>query len=573
METISIKQTSSAQKASAVRSANVQTSHCSFFLVQILDIAAVEFRRYNRLVTVIINQTTMTGRVCGMNKGSATATGLLFLTVAVVFTTWTESSFFLGFSPKSTTFYTTFAPTRQTSLVINEAKSYNSSFSSPTSTSSSSSSRPALSSPSAVSPSSSRRPSAPLPSRSASSSSLPKAALAATTATAESNTPTERYLQYFAHSGWSNQVQCLKHAYYIARATNRTLILPPVMDHFVATYATVCNVTLEKQQYTFNLDYDLQKMFLGKVKAKDYIALHHVLDLQHTLPAVRTMDFREFYTEGALNGSSAISGSSSWVMETNFSHYDTEWLWNESALEGTQKVVRLQENGLQQEHTRTLRDLVQVTSNSHQNDRIWTLLDSYYVRLHQNFEQSLGDRFQPRFHSAIRRASRLIRKDQWKNIPYASIHVRGNDGSFSSAEKINYAIELAFKSTTKLMRTWAAVQIHNQTETDVDLPTTRVGLFMATDIPNIKQHEHFVLQYSQLAQTMQDTWNATINVLLGDDSPKEMVQDLKAKVGYPGIFLDQHLAACATIGFTGTPGSTFSGFIRELRRDGADACE
>jgi hypothetical protein len=38
-------------------------------------------------------------------------------------------------------------------------------------------------------------------------------------------------------------------------------------------------------------------------------------------------------------------------------------------------------------------------------------------------------------------------------------------------------------------------------------------------------------------------------------------------VGYPGIFLDQQLAACADIGFVGTSESSFSDFITELRED------
>jgi hypothetical protein len=71
---------------------------------------------------------------------------------------------------------------------------------------------------------------------------------------------------------------------------------------------------------------------------------------------------------------------------------------------------------------------------------------------------------------------------------------------------------------------------------------------------------------------MKHRWNSTVRIMLGDDFQKE-TKDLKAKVGYPGIFLDQQLAACAAIGFTGTPGSTFSGLIHSLRRDRADACK
>ena len=41
-----------------------------------------------------------------------------------------------------------------------------------------------------------------------------------------------KYLQYFVQAGWSNQVVCLKHAYEIALATGRGLVLSPVAPHF-----------------------------------------------------------------------------------------------------------------------------------------------------------------------------------------------------------------------------------------------------------------------------------------------------------------------------------------------------
>lgn len=49
----------------------------------------------------------------------------------------------------------------------------------------------------------------------------------------------EKHLEYFVQAGWSNQVVCLKHAYEIALATGRGLVLSPVVPHF----ASLCTMS------------------------------------------------------------------------------------------------------------------------------------------------------------------------------------------------------------------------------------------------------------------------------------------------------------------------------------------
>ena len=48
---------------------------------------------------------------------------------------------------------------------------------------------------------------------------------------ADTDSDTEQYLLYFSHSGFSNQLQGLQGAARLALATNRTLVLPPLLPH------------------------------------------------------------------------------------------------------------------------------------------------------------------------------------------------------------------------------------------------------------------------------------------------------------------------------------------------------
>ena len=50
-------------------------------------------------------------------------------------------------------------------------------------------------------------------------------------ADSDSDSDTEQYLLYFSHSGFSNQLRGLQSAARLALATNRTLVLPPLLPH------------------------------------------------------------------------------------------------------------------------------------------------------------------------------------------------------------------------------------------------------------------------------------------------------------------------------------------------------
>ena len=107
-----------------------------------------------------------------------------------------------------------------------------------------------------------------------------------------------------------------------------------------------------------------------------------------------------------------------------------------------------------------------------------------------------------------------------------------------------------------------------------------MGLFVATDLPDLAKSSVFQQKRALLEQSLNGTnlyvWfrdeDGSNEANPTDVHPEPEVQqlfDLNATgwVGYQELFLDMQLAACASIGFVKAESSTFSNFIRILRRD------
>ena len=115
--------------------------------------------------------------------------------------------------------------------------------------------------------------------------------------------------------------------------------------------------------------------------------------------------------------------------------------------------------------------------------------------------------------------------------------------------------------------------IENKTHTTNS--TGAIGLFVATDIPNLRKDSAFQKKTSAMIRSLKGSYGIDLKLLFSSDKGISNDPYVKALfdrkkpgwVGYPGIFFDQQLAACATIAFVKNEGSTFSNFINELRKD------
>jgi hypothetical protein len=149
------------------------------------------------------------------------------------------------------------------------------------------------------------------------------------------------------------------------------------------------------------------------------------------------------------------------------------------------------------------------------------------------------------------------------------VHVRGKYGLFLRQgildNNIKTRLAIVFKSIIK----WVGNRKND--DGDGDGGMTTVGLYVATDIPDVlRNHTTFQESMWYLRKFLQQTRNITVKLLR---MPRFWRNDtLTEYVGYPEIFIDQQLAACASIDFVGTPWSTFSMMIDDLRRRGEAAC-
>mmetsp|Transcript_5390 Transcript_5390/g.12794 ORF Transcript_5390/g.12794 Transcript_5390/m.12794 type:complete len:290 (+) Transcript_5390:216-1085(+) len=214
-----------------------------------------------------------------------------------------------------------------------------------------------------------------------------------------------KYLEYFVQAGWSNQMVCLKNAYEIALATGRGLVLSPVVPHFAFYMNNVMNInTLE-----FKLRYNLKNTYLRKLSPINYIPLGNVLDLETSLPGlVSKVDFQDFCRNNA------HANVHPWALEANATHFNTHWIRNQSAADGSQEEIDMTEHQVHLRYNRTFRDILGFSETSPFREYpVWTLLDSYHVALHESvFRDGRKSSFRPRFQSKILEASRAVWRDR-----------------------------------------------------------------------------------------------------------------------------------------------------------------
>ncbi|KAG6500114.1 O-fucosyltransferase 30-like [Zingiber officinale] len=118
----------------------------------------------------------------------------------------------------------------------------------------------------------------------------------------------ERFLWYAPHSGFSNQLSELKNAILFAAILNRTLIVPPVLDHHAVALGSCpkFRVTSPTELRTRVFDH-----IMDLVRDRRYVSMGDIIDLSR-LPSsvVRTVDFRIFLsTWCGLNMERACSGN------------------------------------------------------------------------------------------------------------------------------------------------------------------------------------------------------------------------------------------------------------------------
>ncbi|KAF3789280.1 hypothetical protein EJ110_NYTH09900 [Nymphaea thermarum] len=105
--------------------------------------------------------------------------------------------------------------------------------------------------------------------------------------------PGEKYLWFAPHSGFSNQVSELKNALLMAGILNRTLIVPPVLNHHAVALGSCPKFRVENP---VDLRFAVWESIVQMIHSRRYISIADIVDLSSlkSSSSVRMIDFRVF---------------------------------------------------------------------------------------------------------------------------------------------------------------------------------------------------------------------------------------------------------------------------------------
>ncbi|CAM6104787.1 unnamed protein product [Calypogeia fissa] len=103
----------------------------------------------------------------------------------------------------------------------------------------------------------------------------------------------EKYMWYSPQSGFSNQARQLMNALKIAFLLNRTLVLPPVLDHFELEQGT-CLGPLRDQPELRKLAWAAIASRFEPASPRRYVSMADIIDLSSISSTVKTIDLRVF---------------------------------------------------------------------------------------------------------------------------------------------------------------------------------------------------------------------------------------------------------------------------------------
>jgi len=441
----------------------------------------------------------------------------------------------------------------------------------------------------------------------------------------QQNTKT-KYLLYFSQSGFANQMICLKHAYMMALTLNRVLLLPPILPHHLGQGGASPFFVMDRQKREFPTAESLQHMdssdkkrldpfhvYLGRLDPSLYLSLGNVLDLNLTLPGIETMDVREFYNKVYKHHTSDMTKATIEI-DYGYSNMNTIWIQNHTTLEG-ETMTNVKRNMYSKPHilNMTYRDIIKTLAGTRspsspsilsssseglsrrevEDPDILVFLDTFKTQFHKSLYNTIP-KCVPTMTPFIRQTVRdaVLVSDENVHIDtvrpgssswprfYAAVHIRGGDSIFALA--IDETIRHVFKGITDVIVQWLK-------ENSQSLPTAEsmptIGLYVATDIKNIRKQSIFKIETLRLQTLLRKEHGVDLMILFQKHSlptgpPKKKNKKKKKKNSetdptatsmlggllYADLFWDIQVCACAPIGFQGSsPRSSLSKLMQVHR--------
>ncbi|KAK3157136.1 hypothetical protein QOZ80_2AG0116650 [Eleusine coracana subsp. coracana] len=428
----------------------------------------------------------------------------------------------------------------------------------------------------------------------------------------------ERFLWYAPHSGFSNQVGELRNAAVAAALLNRTLVVPPVLDHHAVVLGSCPKFRVSDPTTLRAAVWDHVMQLLREQR---YVAMGDIVDLSPIKSVVRTIDFRVFVSlwcgvdmrKSCFSGlCCAVSGSSSVSDDYNrcrsmltglagsekgcvYPIQDdcrtTVWTYKENhdgALDQFQPDEELKRRK-KTSYVRRRRDMYKALGPGSEAEdatllAFGTLFSGPYKGSESYFDihespkdpriQSVLEKikFLP-FAPEIMSAGKEFAKNKIKE-PFLCAQLRLLDGQFKNHWKATFsALKEKLKAIESDMKeSKASGPIHMFIMTDLP-PVNWTNTYLA-DVAKDGRYKLYTLKESDelLQQTAERLMSAEHGVRSGF-LPKNMVNTEKdcSPVQLPEILLyvEQSVCSCATLGFVGTAGSTIAGIIETMRSNNA----
>uniref|UniRef100_A0A0D9XMG6 O-fucosyltransferase family protein n=1 Tax=Leersia perrieri TaxID=77586 RepID=A0A0D9XMG6_9ORYZ len=426
----------------------------------------------------------------------------------------------------------------------------------------------------------------------------------------------ERFLWYAPHSGFSNQVGELRNAAVAAALLNRTLVVPPVLDHHAVVLGSCPKFRVSDPADLRAAVWDHSIQLL---RERRYVSMGDIIDLSPIKDVVSTIDFRVFVSlwcgvdmrkacfSGlcfAVTGGGSLSGDydrcrsmlSGLVGSENECVYPvqddcrtTVWTFqanNDGALDSFQPDEDLKRRK-KIAYVRRRKDMYKALGPGSEADgasllAFGTLFSGPYKGSESYFDihESPKDRrlqtvlekveFLP-FAPEIISAGKEFAKNKIKE-PFLCAQLRLLDGQFKNHWKATFsALKEKLKAVEMEMKKNKGSSPINMFIM-TDLPPTNWSKTYLADIAKDGRYKLHTLKESDelVVQTAERLMAAEHGVRSGF-VPRNIENTRKDcdPVQLPEILLyvEESVCSCASLGFVGTAGSTIAGSIETMRKN------
>ncbi|KAL2894517.1 O-fucosyltransferase 30 [Bienertia sinuspersici] len=409
----------------------------------------------------------------------------------------------------------------------------------------------------------------------------------------------EKFLWYAPHSGFSNQLSEFKNAILMAAILNRTLIVPPVLDHHAVALGSCPKFrVLDPNEIRLKVwDHVIDLVSEGR-----YVSMARIIDLSSVASLVQTIDFRRFVSQWCGVDLNSICSTDSSIQRSSLNNLrkcgsllsgfqgnvdkclhavnvdcrTKVWTYQENALDGALdsfqpdeqlkmkkkfSYVRYRQDVYKnlgpgsEAHLSTVLAFGSLFSSQYKGSQLYIDID--IKKLPRNHEmQSLFGKieFMPFVPDIIEAGKEFVQKNI--GAPFLCTQLRLLDGQFKSHWKPTFSV---LKQKVEVVKKGSSHPIH---------------IFVMTDLPRSNWSSCY------LGELANKTSSFKLHVL---SDGEELVKRTAAKVGaaYDGskdshcphqlpnvlLFVEETVCSCASLGFVGTAGSTIAENIELMRKN------